>query len=56
MNRWIRYDDCDLCEGYGWVIGGDDQQQCPQCRLREQARLQAQERMRNERRNARMSA
>lgn len=56
MNKWIRFPDCGLCEGYGWVIGGDEQQQCPSCRLREKERLLKQERTRNERRNARMSA
>lgn len=56
MNKWICFDDCDLCEGYGWVIGGDEQQQCPRCRLREVARMQEVERSRQRRRNARLSA
>ena len=56
MNKWIRFHDCPLCDGYGWMIGGDEQVQCPWCRDRERTRLQEQEKSRNERRNARMSA
>jgi hypothetical protein len=34
MNQWIRFPDCPLCHGYGWMIGGDEQVQCPWCRDR----------------------
>jgi hypothetical protein len=30
----IAFPDCSLCDGSGLVIGGDEYQQCPDCRLR----------------------
>jgi hypothetical protein len=28
------FPDCSLCDGSGQVMGGDEYQQCPDCRLR----------------------
>jgi hypothetical protein len=28
------FPDCSLCDGSGHVMGGDEYQQCPDCRLR----------------------
>jgi hypothetical protein len=32
--RIIAFPDCALCDGSGQVMGGDEYQQCPDCRLR----------------------
>jgi hypothetical protein len=32
--RIIAFPDCALCNGSGQVMGGDEYQQCPDCRLR----------------------
>lgn len=33
------YPDCSLCAGSGLVIGGDEYQECPSCRLRSRDHL-----------------
>ncbi len=32
--RILKFGDCKLCDGSGLVMGGDEYQQCPECRLR----------------------
>jgi hypothetical protein len=32
--RILAFPDCTLCAGSGQVMGGDEYQQCPDCRLR----------------------
>jgi hypothetical protein len=34
FTRWIAFPDCTYCDGRGWLVGGDERQQCPDCALR----------------------
>lgn len=38
-DEWIKFADCEFCKGRGWLIGGDEEHQCPWCRRREERRL-----------------